>query len=270
MLDVIVCGVAGRMGGTVVRVIQQTPGVKLVGALDRPGSPRVGKDAGELVGVGKLRVPISDRLESKLKSEVVLIDFSRPAASLGFLKESARRGLPIVIGTTGFTQKEWSAIKRLGRRTRVLVAPNMSLGINLLLGLLGPIAQALGREYDVEIVEMHHRYKKDAPSGTALALGRVVAKALRRKLDRVAVFGRKGLIGERGRKEIGLLSIRAGDVIGEHSVIFGGLGERLEFVHRAHSRETFARGAIRAAQWLVGQNKGLYSMQDVLNFNSSG
>ncbi len=264
MLDLVVCGVAGRMGGAVVRVIQQTPGVKLVGGVDRPRSPRIGKDVGELAGVGKLGVPVSDHIGSELKGRVALIDFSRPAASLGYLKESTRKGLPIVIGTTGFTQREWSEVKKLGRRTRALVAPNMSVGINLFLGLLGPVAQALGQEYDVEIVEVHHRFKKDAPSGTALALGRVVAKALRRELDRVGVFGRKGMIGERGRKEIGLLSVRAGDVVGEHSVIFGGLGERLEFVHRAHSRDTFARGAVRAAQWLVRQQKGLYSMQDVL------
>jgi len=255
-LGLVVCGVAGRMGGAVVRVIQQTPGVKLVGAVDRPRSPRIGQDVGELAGVGRLGVQVRDRVGSDLKGRIALIDFSRPAASLGVLREAAKKELPIVIGTTGFSQKEWSEIQRLGRRTRALFAPNMSIGINLLFGILGPIAQALGQEYDVEIVEMHHRFKRDAPSGTALALGRVVAKALRRDLDRVGVFGRKGLLDERGKKEIGLLAVRAGDVVGEHSVIFGGLGERLEFVHRVHSRETFARGAVRAAQWLVQQKKG--------------
>jgi 4-hydroxy-tetrahydrodipicolinate reductase len=258
------------MGGAVVRVIQETPGAKLVAAVDRPGSPRIGKDAGELAGLGQLGVPVGDRIASELKGRPVIIDFSRPEASISYLKEATKKRWPIVIGTTGFTDKQWSQIKVLARQTRALVAPNMSVGINLLLGLLGPVAQSLGQEYDVELMEVHHRFKKDAPSGTALALGRVVAKALGRDLDRVGVFGRKGMIGEREKKEIGLSSVRAGDVVGEHTVIFGGLGERLEFIHRAQSRETFARGAVRAAQWIVGQKKGLYSMQDLLKLNTLG
>lgn len=264
MVDLIVCGAAGRMGGALIRVVRETPGVRLVAAVDRPGSARVGKDAGELVGMGRLGVPVTEGIPPGLKGEAVVIDFSRPDASVGYLGEAAAKGLPIVIGTTGFSDEQWREIKRLSRRTRALVAPNMSIGINLLLGLVGPVARALGEEFDVEIVEVHHRFKKDAPSGTALALGRALAAALKRELDRVGVFGRKGIVGERDKKEIGIMSLRAGDVVGEHSVIFGGLGERLEFVHRAHSRETFARGAVRAAQWIVRQKKGLYSMQDVL------
>jgi 4-hydroxy-tetrahydrodipicolinate reductase len=230
----------------------------------------LGKDVGEVVGVGKLGVTVSDKIGSHLKGNVAIIDFTRPAASLGYLRDAAKRGIPIVVGTTGFTAGEWNEIKRLSRRTRVLVAPNMSVGVNLLLGLLGGVARSLGEEYDVEIIEMHHRFKKDAPSGTALALGRAIADEWKRDLNKVGVFGRKGLVGERGKKEMGILAVRAGDTVGEHSVIFGGLGERIEFVHRAHSRDTFARGAIRAALWLVKQKKGLYSMQDVLRLGKSG
>jgi len=264
VLGLVVCGVGGRMGGAVVRLIQQTPGVELVGAVDRPGSPRIGKDAGELVGVGRLGIEVRDQIKPLLNDDVAIIDFTHPVASLGYLRVAAQKEIPIVIGTTGFTGKELAEIKKLARRTKALISPNMSVGVNLLLSLLGRVAQTLGEDYDVEIVETHHRFKKDAPSGTALALGRVVAEALKRDLDKVGVCGRKGVIGERGKKEIGLMAVRAGDTVGEHTVIFGGLGERVEFIHRAHSRDTFARGAIRAAQWLVRQKNGLYSMQDAL------
>ncbi len=264
MLGLVVCGIAGRMGGAVVRVCQQTPGVRLIGAIDRPGSSRIGKDAGEIAGAGRLEVPVSDHIEPYLKATTAVIDFSNPKASLGFLRVAAKKQAPIVIGTTGFSPKELAEVKKLSRRTRVVLSANMSIGVNLLLSVLGDVAQTLGEDYDVEIVEAHHRFKKDAPSGTALALGREIATALKRALDQVGVCGRKGIVGERTKKEIGLLSVRAGDIVGEHTVIFGGLGERVEFTHRAHSRDTFARGAIRAAQWLVKQKKGLYSMQDVL------
>ncbi|MFQ5850788.1 MAG: 4-hydroxy-tetrahydrodipicolinate reductase [Candidatus Binatia bacterium] len=264
VLGLVVCGVGGRMGSVVVRLIRQTPGVKLVGAVDRPGGPRLGRDVGEVVGVGQLGVQVSDRIEAFLSPNVAVIDFTTPAASLAYLRVAAKRGIPIVVGTTGFTRGQLNQVNRLGRRTKALVSPNMSVGVNLLLGLLGRVAQVLGEEYDVEIVEVHHRFKRDAPSGTALAMGRAVAQALKRDLESVGVSGRRGVIGERKKKEIGLMALRAGDIVGEHTVMFGGLGERIEFIHRAHSRETFARGAIRAAQWLVKQKKGLYSMQDVL------
>lgn len=252
------------MGTTVVRVCRQTPDVRLIGAVDRPESPRIGKDAGELAGVGRIGVPISDRIEPYLKAATAVIDFSNPGASLGFLEAAAKEAVPVVIGTTGFSSKELAQIKKISRRTKAVLSANMSIGVNLLLSLLGNVAETLGEDYDVEIVEAHHRFKKDAPSGTALALGRAIAQSLYRDLDNVGVVGRKGIVGERTKKEIGLMSVRAGDIVGEHTVIFGGLGERIEFIHRAQSRETFARGAIRAAQWLVQQKKGLYSMQDVL------
>ena len=267
MLGLVVCGAAGRMGGTVVRLIQESTGVRLVGAVEWSGSPQINKDAGEVAGVGKIGVPIAAQIEPLLKGQVVVIEFTTPEATLEHLKIAARNGSPIVIGTTGFNPKQLAEIKRLSRRTRVLMSPNMSVGVNLLVSLLGKVAETLGEDYDVEIVEAHHRFKKDAPSGTALALGRAVAQALKRDLDKVGVCGRKGIVGERTRKEIGVMAVRAGDIVGEHTVIFGGLGERVEFIHRAHSRDTFARGAIRAAQWLGKQKKGLYSMQDVLGLD---
>jgi 4-hydroxy-tetrahydrodipicolinate reductase len=183
---------------------------------------------------------------------------------MNFLRSAAKKSTPMVIATTGFNDKQLVEIKRLSRRTPTLLSANTSLGVNVLISLLGKAAKMLGDDYDVEIIEAHHRFKKDAPSGTALALGRSIADALGRDLSKVGLNGRKGMVGERGRKEIALLSVRAGDIVGEHTVIFGGIGERLEFIHRAHSRDTFARGALRAAQWLAKRKPGFYTMHDVL------
>jgi len=252
------------MGGAVIRAAQQSADVIVVGAIDRPGSARIGKDAGEISGVGNIGIAVSDRIVSAARSNSVIIDFTNPEASLGYLAVAAKQRIPIVIATTGFDAKQLSAIKRLARRTPTLLSANTSLGVNVLVSLLGKAAKMLGDDYDVEIIEAHHRFKKDAPSGTALALGRSVASALNRDLDKVGINGRKGIVGARSKKEIALLSVRAGDIVGEHTVIFGGIGERLEFIHRAHSRDTFAHGAIRAAQWLTRQKPGLYSMQNVL------
>lgn len=263
-LGIIVCGVGGRMGGAVVRVVTQTSDVQLAAAIDKPGSHRLGKDAGEIAGAGHLGVEISDKIEPSLKSGAVIIDFTNPEASLDYFRAAAKKATPIVIATTGFNPEQLAEIKRLSRHAPTLLSANTSLGVNVLLSLLGKAAQMLGEDYDVEIIEAHHRFKKDAPSGTALALGRVVAQALNRDLDKVGVNGRKGMVGERTKNEIALVSVRAGDIVGEHTVIFGGIGERLEFIHRAHSRDTFASGAIRAALWLAKQKPGLYGMQDVL------
>jgi 4-hydroxy-tetrahydrodipicolinate reductase len=252
------------MGGAVVRAARQSSDVRLVAAIDRPDSARLGNDAGAISGAGYLGIDVTDDIDTVLKSNAVIIDFTNPEASLGFLRSAAKKRTPIVIATTGFDPKQHAEIKRLARRTPTLLSANTSLGVNVLVSLLGKAAKMLGDDYDVEIVEAHHRFKKDAPSGTALALGRAVADALHRDLDKVAVNGRKGIVGARGKKEIALLSVRAGDIAGEHTVIFGGIGERLEFIHRAHSRDTFAHGAIRAAQWLATQKPGLYSMQDML------
>jgi len=266
-LGIIVCGVGGRMGGAVVRAIGQSPDVRLAGAIDKPGSVRIGKDAGEISAAGHLGISITDRLDAVMKANMIIIDFSSPEASLGYLRAAAKKKTPIVIATTGFNAAQQAQIKRLARRTPTLLSANTSLGVNVLVALLGKAAKMLGDDYDVEIVEAHHRFKKDAPSGTALALGRSVAEALGRDLDKVGIHGRKGIVGERGKKEIALLSVRAGDIVGEHTVIFGGIGERLEFIHRAHSRDTFAHGAIRAAKWLAKQQPGLYSMRDMLGLD---
>ncbi len=252
------------MGGAVVRALQQSAALKLLAAVDRAGSARLGKDAGEVSGAGHLGIPVTDMLGNALRPNSVIVDFTNPEASLGFLRSAAKKRMPIVIATTGFNATQQAEIKRLARRTAVLLSANTSLGINVLVSLLGKAAKMLGDDYDVEIVEAHHRFKKDAPSGTALALGRSVADALGRDLDKVALNGRNGIVGERSKKEIALLSVRAGDIVGEHMVIFGGIGERLEFIHRAHSRDTFARGALRAAQWLAKRKPGLYGMEDVL------
>jgi 4-hydroxy-tetrahydrodipicolinate reductase len=263
-LGIIVCGAGGRMGGAVIRAAMQNSNVQLAAAIDKPGSQRLGKDAGEISGAGHLGIEIGDQLEPSLKARTVIIDFTNPEASLGYLRAAAKKTTPIVIATTGFNPEQSAEIKRLSRRAPTLLSANTSLGVNVLLSLLGKAAQMLGEDYDVEIIEAHHRFKKDAPSGTALALGRAVAQALDRDLDTVGINGRKGMVGERTKDEIGLLSVRAGDIVGEHTVIFGGIGERLEFIHRAHSRDTFARGAIRAALWLAKQKPGLYGMPDVL------
>jgi 4-hydroxy-tetrahydrodipicolinate reductase len=266
-LGLIVCGVGGRMGGAVVRAAQQLANVRVVAAIDRPGSARLGSDAGAICGAGSIGIPVTDKIDAGLKARHVIIDFTNPEASIGFLRSAAKSRMPMVIATTGFTPKQRTEIKRLARRTPTLLSANTSLGVNVLVSLLGKAAKMLGDDYDVEIVEAHHRFKKDAPSGTALALGRAVAETLGRDLEQVGISGRKGIVGERGTKEIALLSVRAGDIVGEHTVIFGGIGERLEFIHRAHSRDTFARGALRAAQWLAKRKPGLYTMQDVLGLD---
>ena len=252
------------MGGAVVRAIQATAGVELIAGVDKPASPRLGQDIGELAAAGHLGLAVTDRIESHLRSNTVIIDFTGPEASLDYLRAAAKKAIPIVIATTGFNPRQSAEIKRLSRRAPTLLSANTSLGVNVLISLLRKAAKMLGDDYDVEIIEAHHRFKKDAPSGTALALGRSVAGALNRDLEKVGINSRKGIVGERSKKEIALLSVRAGDIVGEHTVIFGGIGERLEFIHRAHSRDTFAHGAVRAAQWLARQKPGLYGMQDML------
>jgi 4-hydroxy-tetrahydrodipicolinate reductase len=264
MLGVIVCGAAGRMGSTLVRLINESRELKLAGAVEAADNPNIGKDAGEAAGVGRLGIPIVAELAPLLKNQSVVVEFTAPEATIEHVRIAARKNIPIVVGTTGLKPKQHEEIKKLARTGRILISANMSLGVNLLVSLLGKVAGILGDEYDVEIIEAHHRFKKDAPSGTALAMAEPIARALKRDLDQAGVCGRKGIVGERTKNEIGLLSVRAGDIVGEHTVIFGGLGERIEFIHRAQSRETFARGALRAAAWLAKQKNGLYSMQDVL------
>jgi 4-hydroxy-tetrahydrodipicolinate reductase len=262
--EVVVAGAAGRMGSRVVACLRDAPALTLAAALEAPGHPALGRDAGEAAGVGVTGVSISADAGAALTRDRVLVEFSSPAATLEHLRLVAARGARAVIGTTGFTPGERAEIAALAGRAPIMLAPNMSVGVTVALRILAEMARALGDDYDVEISEIHHRFKKDAPSGTAAAMAEVVAEALGRDLGTVAVYGRQGMPGERTAREIAILSQRSGDVVGEHTVSFGTLGERLELTHRAHSRDTFARGAVRAAQWIVGQGPGLYSMQDVL------
>jgi 4-hydroxy-tetrahydrodipicolinate reductase len=196
----------------------------------------------------------------------VIIDFTAPEVSLKSLELAVEKSMGIVIGTTGFSPSQMERVRRMAPETRCVMAPNMSVGVNVLFKIVDEVVRILGNDFDVEILEAHHRFKKDAPSGTALKLGEIVAQALNRDLDMDGVFGRRGLIGERKTSEIGMAVLRAGDIVGDHTVMFGGMGERLEITHRAHSRENFARGAVKAALWVVEQPKGLYDMQDVLGF----
>ncbi len=262
--QIIVAGAAGRMGSRVIACLHEAPDLQLAAALEAPGHPALGRDAGEAAGVGRLGVPISADVKAALGRDRVLVEFSTPEASLEHLRLVAAGGARAVIGTTGFSPAQREEIGRLARAAAIVLAPNMSVGVTVALRLLELMARALGDEYDVEITEIHHRMKKDAPSGTALRMAEVVAAALGRDLSSVAVYGRQGLPGERTPKEIGILSLRSGDVVGEHTVSFGTLGERLELTHRAHNRDTFARGAVRAARWVGSRPPGLYSMQDVL------
>lgn len=263
-IDVVVAGAAGRMGNRIVACLRDTPDLRLVAALEAPGHGALGRDAGELAGVGRVGVAVGSDAAAAIARDRVLIEFSVPEASLEHLRLVARTGARAVIGTTGFTGPQREEIRELARRASILVSPNMSVAVNLAFTLLSTMAKVLGDDYDVEIMETHHRFKKDAPSGTALRMAEVVAEALGRDLGQVAVYGRQGFPGERPKHEIGILSVRSGDVVGEHIASFGTLGERLELIHRAHSRDTFARGALRAARFVAAQPPGLYSMQDVL------
>ncbi len=267
MIKAIVAGAGGRMGGRIINIISGTKGIELAAAFERPDSDAVGKDAGVVAGVGQLGVTIADSLESVIDSGDVIIDFTFHEATVKHAEKAAEKGRAMVIGTTGFSPDEYSRIQELSNAFPCVLAPNMSVGVNLLYKLLDLAAKVLGDDYDVEIVEAHHRMKKDAPSGTALQLGRVVAKALGRDFDKVAVFERNGLIGERSREEIGIQTIRAGDIVGEHTVLFGGIGERVEITHKASSRDTFAKGAVRAAIWIKDKPAGMYNMQDVLGLS---
>jgi 4-hydroxy-tetrahydrodipicolinate reductase len=264
MTDVVVAGAAGRMGSRLVACLTEADDLRLVGALEAPGQPAIGRDAGEVAGIGTRGVPIASDAAAAITGGRLLIEFSIPEASLAHLRLVEAAGARAVIGTTGFSRAQREEIATLGRRAAILLAPNMSVAVTLAFSLLATMARALGDDYDIEIVETHHRFKKDAPSGTALRMGEVIAEALGRDLSSVAVYGRQGHPGERTRREIAVMSLRSGDVVGEHTVSFGTLGERIELTHRAHSRDTFARGAMRAARWLADRPPGLYSMQDVL------
>ena len=264
MVRAIVAGAGGRMGGRIINMIHKTEGITLSAAFEHPDSRAVGQDTGAVAGLESLGVTVSDSLDSVIDQGDVVIDFTISEASLKHSRIAASHKRPIVIGTTGLAKDELDEIRQLAKDFPCVLAPNMSVGINLLYKLVDTAAKVLGDDYDVEIVEAHHRMKKDAPSGTALQLGRVIAASLGRDFDEVGLFERHGFIGERSKKEIGIQTVRAGDIVGEHTVLFGGTGERIEIVHKASSRDTFAKGAVRAALWIIEQPAGFYDMQDVL------
>jgi len=265
MTRVIVAGAAGRMGQRISFMVHNNPHLELAGAFEHPDSPAVGRDVGENAGFGKVGVPISPGLESVIDKGEVIIDFTFHQATMGFVQVAAQHKRAMVIGTTGLTPENLAKIGEQARSSFPCVqAPNMAVGVNVLFKLVEKAAAVLGDAYDVEIVEAHHRMKKDAPSGTALKLGEMAAGALNRDLAQVGVFERNGMIGERTDKEIGIQTVRAGDIVGEHTVYFAGAGERIEITHRAHNRDNFARGAALAAAWVANKPNGMYTMFDVL------
>ncbi|MDT8418849.1 MAG: 4-hydroxy-tetrahydrodipicolinate reductase [Desulfuromonadales bacterium] len=265
MIKVAVVGAAGRMGIRLIHAVLEADGLELAGAIERPGHEQLGTDVGLLAGVGELGVKISDDLAATMAGADVLIDFTFPDVTLNNLAVCAELGKMVVSGSTGFTPEQRLEAESFARRIPVVLAPNMSVGVNACFKLLKEAARILGDDFDVEVVELHHNKKKDSPSGTAVRMGEVVAETLGRDYNKVANFHREGMCGERTRQEIGMQTVRGGDIVGEHTVYFIGMGERIEITHRAMSRDMFARGAARACQWIADKGPGLYDMQDVLN-----
>ncbi|EIC86538.1 4-hydroxy-tetrahydrodipicolinate reductase [Serratia sp. M24T3] len=259
-----IAGSGGRMGRQLIQAVQQAEGVVLGAALERKGSSLVGTDAGELAGVGVANVIVSDSLEAVAQDFDILIDFTRPEGTLDHLSFCVKHGKGIIIGTTGFDDAGKAAIKQAASDIPVVFAANFSVGVNVVLKLLEKAAKVMGDYTDIEIVEAHHRHKVDAPSGTALAMGEAIAGALGRDLKDCAVYAREGYTGERDPMSIGFATIRAGDIVGEHTAMFADIGERVEITHKASSRMTFANGAVRAGKWVSSKKNGLFDMRDVL------
>ncbi len=264
MINVTVAGVTGRMGSRIASLCLENPEIELYAAFERPGHEKVGEDIGLLIGKGEMGIPLVDDVGKVIDDTDVVIDFTSVNSTLNNLRVAAEKKKAMVIGTTGFSKDDLAEIEALAKSIPCVMAPNMSVGVNLLFRLVAEVARILGDDYDIEIIEAHHRMKKDAPSGTAMKLAQIMADTLDRNLDEVAIYARKGLIGERTSKEIGIQTIRAGDIVGEHTVMFATQGERIELTHRASSRDTFAKGAVRAALWVYGKDPGLYDMHDVL------
>ncbi len=270
MTRIAISGASGRMGKSLIEACRAAADlVQLTAAVEHPDSEAVGRDAGEVAGVGALGIVIKGALEEVVDDFDVLIDFTRPQVTLDNLALCLQQGRRMVIGTTGFSPEERARIQAAAECIAIVQAPNMSVGVNLCFRLLEIAARVLGDDVDIEIIEAHHRHKVDAPSGTALHMGEVIAHTLGRDLGQCAVYGREGHTGERDRQTIGFETIRAGDIVGEHLVMFAGQGERVEIAHKASSRMTFASGALRAASWLMGQGPGLYDMQDVLGLKDT-
>lgn len=263
-VKIAVTGAAGRMGKTLVEAISLHSGAELGAAIERPDSPAIGADAGELAGLGKCGVTIVADLNAVINDFDVLVDFTAPVATVANAKTCSAAGKKMIIGTTGCTAQDKAWISEAASRSAICMATNFSTGVNLCFKLLKESAEILGDDYDVEIVEAHHRHKVDSPSGTALSMGEAVAEGLQRDLNKVAIYGREGQVGARPDKEIGFATVRGGDVVGDHTVMFLADGERVEISHKASSRMSFGRGAIRAAVWIAAKDNGLFDMQDVL------
>ncbi len=263
MTKIVVNGAAGRMGRAIIALASGDPKFEIVGAVEGSGHSELGKDAGVTAGITQLGVPITDDLGAVIGDAEVVIDFSEKQSTLACVEVARQARKAIVIGTTGLSDEDVARLKDAADTISIVFSPNMSIGVNLLFQIAGETAAKL-RGYDIEIVEVHHNKKKDAPSGTARKLGEIVAQATGRDLARDGVYGRQGMVGERKPDEIGLHAARAGDIVGEHTVLFAGPGERIELIHRAHSRTTFASGALRAAQFAAAASPGFYTMADVL------
>ncbi|MBI3084167.1 MAG: 4-hydroxy-tetrahydrodipicolinate reductase [candidate division NC10 bacterium] len=260
MIKAVVAGASGRMGKRLIALLRESPDFQVIRAVERRDHVDVGRDAGEVAGVGPLGGPTVDTLPG---AQVVL-DFTAPAAAMQNLEAASQAGVAMVVGTTGLSAADLKRARELTGKIPCVQSPNMSVGVNVLYGVLAQVARTLGDGYDIEVIEAHHHFKKDSPSGTADRMAHVLADALGRDLRKVGVYGRHGMVGERTKEEIGVHAIRAGDIVGEHTILFGGMGERIEITHRAHSRDNFAFGALRAARWVVGKPSGLYDMLDVL------
>ena len=262
-LRVAVAGASGRMGRMLVQAVLDAPDCQLAGALDVAGSPALGQDAGGFAGI-ETGVLITDRLADGLAQAQVLIDFTRPEGTLAHLDACRERGVKAVVGTTGFSPAQVARVQAHAQHIAIVMAPNMSVGVNVVMKLLDQAARALAQGYDIEVIEAHHRHKVDAPSGTALAMGQVLADALGRDLQACAVYGREGVTGERDPSTIGFATIRGGDIVGDHTVLFAGTGERIEISHKSSSRAGYAQGSLRAARFLSDKPSGLFSMNHVL------
>ncbi|MDE0427986.1 MAG: 4-hydroxy-tetrahydrodipicolinate reductase [Candidatus Poribacteria bacterium] len=264
MVRVIINGACGRMGRLIIQSVAQQEDMKLVGAIEYPEHPQIGSDAGVVAGMSETGIAITSELDDVIESADVVIEFSSPGATVQHLRQVVAADKAMVIATTGYTPDELATINALASQIRCVMAPNMSLGVNVMIQALELIAKALGDDYNIEVIEAHHNHKADAPSGTALRLAETVATALGRDLTEVGVYGRHGIVGARTQQEIGIHAVRGGDIAGDHTVLFATEGEQLSVVHRAHSPEAFAKGAIRAARWIVNAPKGLHDISEVL------
>ena len=262
-LPIVIAGASGRMGRMLAEAVLASADCRIAGAFDVPGNPNIGRDVGEPLGI-KTGILVADNPEKLLQPGQILIDFTRPAGSLNHLRLAGDVGVKMVLGTTGFDTAGKEVIRATAAKTAIVFAPNMSVGVNATLKILQLAASLLSSGYDIEVIEAHHKHKVDAPSGTALKMGEVIAQALGRDLERDGVFSRHGHTGERGAQQIGFSAIRGGDIVGDHTVLFAGIGERIEITHRAASRSTYAQGSLRASRFLASRDRGLFDMQDVL------